>query len=278
MAITRRDSVAAVAIAVGGGLLVDGLLFSLLGTSDVLPGIAPGPATWSLAIFGGVLALAGGLALGARIGAVVAAVTPRLYPYGSTAVNLGVFLALLVSAVAVYAGFFEMFVGAHDNGDFGSLANQTAVSVLIDAATGLLWVVTGYSVLLIHRMVSIGRYLETPGAATDTASADATPRPAPPRPGWAEPPAAGELGRRTLVAASVGLAFTIAAAIQIVELGLAPASATDWWAGQVLLPAMPLAVVFGTGAIARGVGEMERRFTARWSLVPDGATVSAPAL
>lgn len=275
--ISRSEAFALLGLALGAGTLVDGLLLSTVGTAALVPTLAPGPDTWAIAGSG---ALVAALALGAlrhRLRPVLSAVTPRLYPYASGPVNAAIFLVLLVSAVAVYAGFFEMFVGAHDNGDFGSAGNQTSLSILIDVATGLLWLATAYAVLLIHRMVSIGRYLESPPGTTDAYGGPAEPSslPAPPAPQWTDPPPPDAVARRTRFAVALGLSFLIAVGIQVTEVGLAPAAPVDWLAGQVLLPAMPVAVTFGCEGIERGVRELERRFARRWPAVPPGAAATA---
>lgn len=278
--ITRGEAAAVVGLGIGGGAIADGLLIAEFGTSDLAPTLPAGGLAAALVAIGALATLGSVAVLRGRVRTVLTSVAPRLYPYASPSANTAVYLVILLSAVAVYAGFFEMFVGAHDNGDFASVGDQTALSILVDTATVLLWIVTGYAVLLIHRMVSIGRFLDAPRTPTDAYGAPVDPPdpPSPPRPGWSAPPAPDGRSRATLLALSVGLAFAIAAGIQVAEVGLAPASAVDWWAGQVLLPAMPIAVVFGTGAIGRGVGEMERRFVARWPVMPDGARVTAPAV
>ena len=270
--VSRSEALALAGLALGVGTFLDGLLLSTFGTADLVPGLPVGPATWTVAATGAVIAAASLVALGHRAGPVVDAVAPRLYPYAAGGLNAGIFLVLLVSAVAVYAGFFEMFVGAHDNGDFTALGNQTALSAMIDVATGLLWAATAYAILLIHRMVSIGRYLESPPGTVDayaTAPLE-NPRPAPPSPRWTEPPATDPVARWSRFALAVGLSVVIAVGIQVVEVGLAPASPSVWLAGQLLLPAMPVAVTLGCEGIDGGVRDLERRFARRWQASPAG--------
>lgn len=276
---TRFEALAILGLALGLGTAVDGLLLTFVGTSDLVAAVLPGPGTWAIVVTGALVALAGWVALGARWRVVLDAVTPRLYPYASAPVNAGVFLVLLVSAVAVYAGFFEMFVGAHDNGDFAAVGNQNTLSLLIDAATGLLWAATAYAILLIRRMVSIGRYLESPPGSRDAygASLDAAASPAPPSSSWTEPLPPEGFARSARFAVALGLAFLIAVGIQVLEVGLAPAAPGDWLAGQVLLPAMPLAVTLGCEGIDRGVRELERRFARRWRDLASAAAPSAVA-
>lgn len=271
------ESRALVGVVLGVGTLVDGWLLSTRGTADLLPFLSAGPGTWAIAAAGAVVAAGSFAVLGPRLRPVTRLVAPRLYPYAAGWVNAGLFLLLLVTAVAVYAGFFEMFVGAHDNGDLTSVGNQATLSLLIDAATGLLWVAAAYAILLIHRMVSIGRYLDAAGSSTDAAGTalERSSRPAAPARDWTEPPPAAEAPRSTRFAIAIGVSFLAAIGIQVAEVGLAPAAPADWLAGQVLLPAMPLAVTLGCEAIDRGVRDLERRFSRRWPTVPSGAAPPA---
>lgn len=275
--VSPSEARAILGLVLGVGIFVDGLLLSTLGTADLLPFVRAGPGTWAIAAAGAVVAAGSLAALGQRLRPVTSSVAPRLYPYASGWANAGIFLLLLVTAVAVYAGFFEMFVGAHDNGDFASVGNQAALSILIDVATGLLWVATAYGILLIHRMVSIGRYLDAPPGPTDAdgAALEESSLPAPPSPRWTVPPSAAGVARSARFAIAIGLSFLVAVGIQVAEIGLAPAAPADWLAGQVLLPAMPLAVTLGCEAIDRGVRELEQRFARRWSPVAPGTATPA---
>ncbi|MCI4337021.1 MAG: hypothetical protein L3K17_07520 [Thermoplasmata archaeon] len=262
---------------VGTGVAIDGVLLSTVGTGSLLPQIAAGPLTWGIAFLGGLVGLTAGLGIGRRVVDVVRQVAPRMYPYASTTVNVGLFLVVLLGAVAVFAGFFELFSGAHDNGNLDQVTNQSAISLLLDGATFLIWVVTIYAVWLIHRLVSIGRYLDSPaaGASVEGSSDGPAERPGPPRSGWVEGAPGGPRGWWTLVIVGVGLSVPISAGIQILEVGVAPATPLEWLFGLAFLPVFVLPAVGVIGAIDHGVRDLERRYSRAMSFPPPGA-VGAP--
>ncbi|HZY91332.1 MAG TPA: hypothetical protein VFG07_00950 [Thermoplasmata archaeon] len=277
-ALSRSEAVLLPLGIVAAGVAIDGLLMLIVGSGSFFPatgGLARVP--WALTGAGTVVAAAAFLAVGRRLPLVLRSTTPRLYPFAPLAVNAAIFVVLLVGAVSVFHGFFDVFTSAHNGGDVSSLSDQDDLNSLIIGASVVVWILTLYAILVMFRVFQLGRYLDHRVGGRDVYGRVADPVPAPKPPGSATRPAAPPpaKGRGVLVAVTVLLALVISAAIQILEVNVGPAPALAWLWAQPFTPLLTLPVATGIGLIDRGLRDLERRYAAHVSeLAPVNGTTT----
>jgi hypothetical protein len=254
-------------LVLGGVLVVDGLALLAFGSGSLLPS-GTLSRWWPLTSLGsGVGLLGAGLSL--RPGQLrerLRAGVPRLFPFASVGVQLSIYLAITVGAVAVFQGTFESFTNAHNGGDLASVPNPESADALVIGATGLLWLLAVYTVLVVRRVIQMGRRIDRTagrdvyGREVGSEAGDA-PEPSPPpgiAPGLAE---RRPVPRGLLFASTLVLAFGVSVATQTVEVGTLPAPASEWWWAQLALPVWAGVVASGISSVDRGIRDLEFRYS-----------------
>lgn len=247
----------------GVAVLTDGLALAAFGTGAVAP---PGAGVgWlpPLLLATGAALLAVGLAAAAtgRAGGSGPWV-PRLFPFATLGVQVGVYAAAVIAAVAVFQGTFETFTPAHGGGDLGAAAGGPAGIALVAAASAVLWVLTVYAVLVARRVIRLGRWMDRRTGA-DPYGAPSEPSGDPP---LAVPRGSATGGvpvdRTRLTLVTLLLGFGASVAIQVLETATQPAPRGDWWWAQLALPVWCGFVASAVGWADRGVRDLERRYVA----------------
>jgi hypothetical protein len=255
------ERVAVLAAVAGGGVLVDGLVMGTFGTGALLP---DGPFVRALPV---ILALAGAGVLAAAlfrlprdlVGPLGRSI-PDLYPFGRSGSQLALFVLIVLGSVAFFQGTFESFTPAHAGGDLGSVPDQEAADALVVAAAILLWTLAAYTVLVVHRVIRLGRSTVSRGGRDVYGTSTEEP-----------PVDLSSLGDRIrkvtpppvpfpfvfLITLTVGFAASVA--IQTAEVGTQPAPAMEWAWAQFVLPVWAGFVASGLSAVDRGNRGLERR-------------------
>ncbi|MCI4331709.1 MAG: hypothetical protein L3K19_07700 [Thermoplasmata archaeon] len=259
----RSDGPTLLVAIAGAGLLADGLAMGLAGTGALLPAGSGSPSIPILLASAGVAALGFALfRLGHRVGQATGAHAPRLFPLAPLWVQLGVYFVIVLTAVAVFQGTFETFTSAHNGGDLSAAPNRAAADGLVAAASGLLWVLTLYTILVVRRVIGMGRRIDavagTDAYGTGPMDSDPPPLSVPRRlPAVRRPP----VPIRFVFASTLLLALSASVAVQTLEVGTLPAPALDWLSAQLALPVWIGVVSSGISAADRGIRDLEWRFT-----------------
>ncbi|HYK92468.1 MAG TPA: hypothetical protein VEY07_00285 [Thermoplasmata archaeon] len=274
--LTVRESTLLTLGIVAAGVAVDGLLMLLVGSGSFFP--STGTTAWvapALTALGAAISSAAFLGLGRRARPVLEGTIPRLFPFAPLPVNAGIFVVLLVGAVSVFHGFFDVFTSAHNGGDVSTLSDQGDLSALLIGASVVVWILTIYAVLVMFRVFRLGRSIDAPVSGRDvygrvieeTSGRDSwrpSRTPSPPVPGGA---------RAVLFAVTLLLALVISAAIQILEVDVGPAPALAWLWAQPFTPLLSLPVAAGIGLVDRGLRDLEARYARRASTSPTPAEI-----
>lgn len=257
-----RDAALSIAVAVCGTLLGVGGVMLWVGPTALLP---PGPDTSGIAsgialvgLVGLVVVLAGFRRQTARA---LRSTVPHMFPFGP--VSLDVALYLLVFAVVTCSthAFFDVFTGADNGGQVEGLSNQNALDLVLFGASVVVYLATMFAVLLIARVVKMGRAIDhhrhlDPYRTGQTDSADG--------PEWVPPlgPAApaSRYARPVLLGVSVIVGLGMSAAVQLLEVGLQPASPMQWLAGQAFTPLWALLTAWAVSYLDAGTRILERRY------------------
>jgi hypothetical protein len=260
--------VAGVALA---GVAVDGLLMLLVGPDAFLP------ATGLGAVLPGLLVLVGGfgsavafLRMGQGRASFLEATTPRLYPFAPLAVNVGIYVVILVGVVSIFHGFFDVFSSAHNGGSVGSILDQSDLFALLTGASAVVWILTVYSVLVIHRVIQLGRGLDAAANPRDVYGRESNAPPVRVRGSAhrADGQPASPATRWVVFGVTVLLGLCVSAGIQVLEVDIGPAPPLTWLAAQpfTLLFTLPLASALVWAD--RGLRDVERRALAQLSAEP----------
>ncbi|MCI4366872.1 MAG: hypothetical protein L3K08_03885 [Thermoplasmata archaeon] len=261
-----------VVLASGGSLGVLGAVLALFGG-----GAFVGP-TWTP--FGGalgpgvigVVAGIGGLRGGQELKGRISAMVPRLYPYARARTQIGLWLLGVVSAAAVVSALFSEYSGALGGGDSASVANPDRLNDLYLAASGLLWVFALWVILLIARVVGIGRALERArgrnvyGQVEEEADGAARPNAGVP----SGPPASDQ--RSAVLGSTIAVALVAMAGIQAIEVGADPPPLALWAGLELATPVWAFAVAWAVLGIDGYVRDLERRYVA----LPGPAAPTSP--
>ena len=262
----RAERVLVVMGIVAAGVGIDGLLMLWVGAGALVPATGTYAAVPSALAAVGVAASAlCFLLLGRRARSILAATTPRLYPFAPFPVNAGLYVVILVGAVSVFHGFFDVFTSAHNGGDVSGLTDQGDLSALLIGASVVVWILTVYAVLLMFRVFRLGRYLDPPRAGRDVYGRPVEPSARPPGPARLRADfVGGDPGdRAVLFAVTLLLALVVSAAIQVLEIDVGPAPVAAWLWAQPFTPLLTLPVAAALGLLDHGLRDLERRFVER---------------
>ncbi len=261
--IPRSDAALLVLGIVAAGVAVDGLLMVLVGSGSLFaqPATGAGVALVLLGLGSALSVGAFGLLRRGR-GSALRLATPRLYPFAPLWMNAGLFVILLVGAVSVFHGFFDVFTSAHNGGNVSQLSDQGDLSALLIGASVVVWVLTLYAVAVMFRVFQLGRFADVPRAGRDVYGRPVDPPSSPPtvRPDRAPSPPVPERARSVLVAVTILLALVISAAMQILEVDVGPAAPAAWLWAQLFTPMLTVPVATGIALVDRGIRDLEQRF------------------
>lgn len=261
--IPRSEAALLVLGIVAAGVAVDGLLMVLVGSGSFFaqPATGAGVALVLLGLGTALSVTAFGL-LGRGGASALRLATPRLYPFAPLWMNAGLFVILLVGAVSVFHGFFDVFTSAHNGGNVSQLSDQGDLSALLIGASVVVWVLTLYAVAVMFRVFQLGRFADTPRAGRDVYGRPVDPPTSPPtvRAGRPPSPPVPERARSVLVAVTILLALVISAAMQILEVDVGPAAPTAWLWAQLFTPMLTVPVATGIALVDRGIRDLEQRF------------------
>ncbi len=275
-ALTRAEAALLVLGIVAAGIAVDGALMILVGPGSFFPEVG----SWVLlptilVVVGALTALGAFLGLGRRTGSVLGRAVPRLFPFAPLWANAGLFVLVLVGAVSVFHGFFDVFTSAHSGGNVSQLTDQGDLSALLIGASVVVWLLTLYAVAVMFRVFRLGRAVDAQHRERDVYGRPIAPpelEPVLPRGRMPSPPAPPR-ARSVLIAVTVLLALVISAAIQILEVDVGPAPAIAWLWAQPFTPLLSLPVATAISLVDRGIRDLERRYVA----VAEVRRAAAPA-
>ena len=264
--VTRSEAARLVLGVVSAGIGIDGALMLLVGGGALVPSTGVGAdAPVALTIGGATVALLAFGTIGRRLGGALGALAPRLYPFAPLPVNAAIYVALLVGAVSVFHGFFDVFTSAHNGGVVSSLSDQGDLSALLIGASVVVWILTLYAILVMFRVFQLGRIVDARSGGRDVygrtieeGSEVVGPRP---RGGPSPPP--DPLARAVLFSVTLLLALVISAGIQILEVDVGPAPVLAWVYAQPFTPLLTLPVASGISLVDRGLRDLERRYAER---------------
>lgn len=228
---------------------------------------APGPDATALALAfvvvgGGCLAILFGL-FGRVTVRSLRATVPHLVPFGSLPLDVALYALVFAVVTCSTHAFFDVFTGADNGGQVDGLANQRTLSYVLLAASIVVYLATTFAVLLIARVVRLGRQIDLHRNADPY-------RVGPPTPDeWAEPPLVparrpapppSPFARPLVCGVSILVGVGMSAVAQLFEANLQPASAADWLASQAFTPIWALGTAWGLAYLDSGVRRLESRY------------------
>ena len=251
-------------LALAGSLLALGGILLLVGSGAF--GL-PNPASAELgpaSVFLGLVAGGAALALGGRsTPARVDAYAPRLYPYASAPVRTGLAVLGVVSAAAVVSALLAEYSGALAGGDSAAAPDPAVLNDLYLLASALLWAFALWIILLIARVVRIGRALEQAKGRNVYGQVEAEPHDSVDREPRDPPPAAPRDQRGTVIGLTILVALGAMAAIQAAENGGDPPAPALWAAAELATPVWAAGVGLAFLGLDRYVRELEERYAHR---------------
>lgn len=236
-----------------------------VGPSALLP---PGAGASGLA-FAFVAAGGGGLALllggfYRRTVRAVRSTVPHLYPFGPVSLDVAMYLLAFAVVTCFTHAFFDVFTGADNGGQVDGLVHQATLSAVLWAASVVVYLAALGAVILIARVVRLGRQIDRRRSVDPYRRGEPEPRDDPERP---EPllsgdpaPARSAYARPVLYGVSVLVAVGMSAAVQLLEANLQPAPAVDWLASQAFTPVWALLTAAGLAYLDSGTRRLEARF------------------
>jgi hypothetical protein len=259
------DRIGVVLLAAFTIVAIDGVVLFLTGPGALLP-VGP-PSTQLPLLFlisGTVGALVTFLVRGRSLIETIRRTVPRLYPLAPTWVHLLVYVSILVGAIAVFLGLFDIFSAAHSNGNTAQISDPNAANVLIGLGSLLVWTLALYAALVVLRSIRMGQLIAA-RKGTDvygTPVSSEVPEPvrllrgahlSPPRP---------EGSRALLYVVSIVLLFGMSAAIQALEVNSSPAPPIAWAWAELFLPLWGALIAGGIWLIDSGIRSLERNYVA----------------
>jgi hypothetical protein len=198
---------------------------------------------------------------------------PHMFPFGSVPLDIALYVLVFGVVTCSTHAFFDVFTGADNGGQVEGLANQTALDWVLAGAYTVLYLAAMFAVFLVGRVVRLGRlidhhrhldpYRTGPGGPADS-------------PDWVPPtgpaPPSSRFARPVLYGVSVIVALGMSAAVQLLEVSLQPASASQWWAGQAFTPLWALLTAWALAYLDSGTRTLESRYV---SVVPPIAPARA---
>jgi uncharacterized membrane protein len=259
------DRIAVLLLAASTIAAIDGLVLTLTGPGALLP-VGPLSTQLPYGLLAGGLVAAGATFLVRRrtIVPAIRLTVPRLYPLAPTWVHLLLFLSILVGAVAVFLGLFDIFSAAHSNGNTAQIANPNAANLLIGLGSLLVWTLAVYATLVVLRSIRMGQLIAARKGAdvygTRLASESPEPvrllkgaHPSPPRP---------DGSRALLYAVSIVLLLGMSAAVQAMEVNSSPAPPIAWAWAELFLPLWGALIAGGLWILDSGIRSLERNYVA----------------
>jgi hypothetical protein len=251
------------AIAVGAMFALDGGLLWWIGPGALLPAGRIYSLLPTIFFVVGAALIVGPLTLDyPRVVARVRRAAPRLYPLAPTWLHLLIYLGISVGSVAVYLGLFDIFSGAHANGDTMYLPNPNAANLLLAIGSLLVWSLAMYCVFVVLRAIRMGRMIAAQKGVSPYGLIDPE---HPPQPvkllkgAHVSPPrVVGD--RRLQLAVMVVWMGGFSVAIQVIEYNTLPATPLQWAWGQFFLPLWAVLIASGLYQIDGGIRSLEREY------------------
>jgi hypothetical protein len=225
------------------------------------------------------MAIAGALVGGGLLGLVVLfggfpratshalrSTVPHMFPFGSVPMDVALYLLVFAVVTCSTHAFFDVFTGADNGGQVEGLANQNALDLILAGASIVVYLSTMFAVFLIARVVRLGRLIDHHHHMDPYRTGQAAPADSPdwvPPTGPAAPPS--RYARPVLYSVSVIVALGMSAAVQLLEVSLQPASASQWLAGQAFTPLWALLTAWALAYLDSGTRTLESRYV---SVVP----------
>lgn len=271
----RRDALLSVTVAILGTVLALGGVMFWVGPAALLP---PGPFASGVATS---FVLVGLLGLGVLFGGfsratarALRSTVPRMLPFGSVPLDVALYLLVFAVVTCSTHAFFDVFTGADNGGQVDGLTNQTALDLVLLAASVIVYLATMFAVLLIARVVRLGRLMD------ERRQIDPYQRGPPAEPeypewrptsGPASPPS--RYARPVLYAVSVIIGMGMSAGAQLLEVGLQPASPAQWLAGQAFTPLWALLTAWALAYLDTGSRTLEARYVSVAAPAPSPTAV-----
>lgn len=268
------EAALSVAVALLATLLGLGALMFWVGPGALL---TPGPgATATATAFvlvggAGLVVLFGGF--GRRTAGALRSTVPHMFPFGSVPLDAALYLLVFGVVTCSTHAFFDVFTGADNGGQVDGLANQNALDLVLLGASVVVYLSTMFAVLLISRVVRMGRRLDAervdpyrrgPPEPSDEPEWRPSSAPAAPSSRYAGP---------VLYAVSLIVGLGMSAATQLLEVSLQPASPMQWLAGQAFTPVWALVTAWALRYLDRGTRSLELRY---YAVVGPPSASSAP--
>ena len=246
-------------------LAFDGLVLIIAGPGALLPvGMPFTQLAYLLLAGGGIGAVVTLFSRRATIVETIRRTVPRLYPLAPTWVHLLLYVSILVGAVAVFLGLFDIFSAAHSNGNTAQISNPNAANVLVGLGSLLVWTLALYAALLVLRSIRMGQLIAVRKGADAYGSHLPSEVPEPVRllKGAHLSPPRPEGSRILLYAVSIVLLVGISAAVQALEVNSSPAPPIAWAWAQLFLPLWGALIAGGIWIIDSGIRSLERNYVA----------------
>jgi len=256
------EAALSLSVAVLATLLGVGSVMFWVGPTALLP---PGPTATAVATVVVGVGAAGLVALFAGIPRTtfraLRSTVPHLFPFGSVPVDVALYLLVFAVVTCSTHAFFDVFTGADNGGQVDGLANQSALNWILLGASVVVYLATMFAVLLIARVVRLGRLIDErrridPYRSGTSTSADA--------PSWRPPngpaSAPSRYARPVLYSVSIVVALGMSAAAQLLEVSLQPASPMQWLVGQAFTPVWALCTAAGVTYLDGGTRTLEGRY------------------
>ncbi|MFZ1022544.1 MAG: hypothetical protein WAN87_00205 [Thermoplasmata archaeon] len=259
------DRIGVVVLAATIILAIDGLVLAFAGPGGLLPVGTPFTQLPLLLLVGGTIgAVATFLSRRRTLVATIRLTVPRLYPLAPTWVHLLLYVSILVGAVAVFLGLFDIFSAAHSNGNTAYISNPNAANVLIGLGSLLVWTLALYATLVVLRSIRMGQLIAARKGADVYGSHAPSEAPEPVRllRGAHLSPPRPEGSRTLLYAVSIVLLLGMSAAVQGLEVNSSPAPPIAWAWAELFLPLWGALIAGGVWIVDSGIRSLERNYVA----------------
>ncbi|MFZ0830662.1 MAG: hypothetical protein WCB18_08325 [Thermoplasmata archaeon] len=232
--------------------------------------LTPGPAATGIAT---TFVVVGGAGLVVLFGGfpkatyrALRATVPHMFPFGTVPMDIALYLLVVAVVTCSTHAFFDVFTGADNGGQVDGLAHQNSLDLILLGASVVVYLATMFAVLLIARVVRLGRAIDHHRHLDPYRPASSEPSEEPP---WVPPvgPAqpASRYARPVLYSVSILVALGMSAAVQLLEISLEPAPPVQWLAGQAFTPLWALLVAWAVAYLDAGTRTLEARYV---SVVP----------
>lgn len=258
----RGNALLSVAVATSGTFLGVGGVMLWVGPAALL---APGPTatglTLGLVVVGlvGLLILFGGFPRATT--RALRSTVPHMFPFGSMPLDIALYLLVFAVVSCSTHAFFDVFTGADNGGQVDGLANQNALDLILLGASVVVYLSTMFAVLLIARVVRLGRTIDQRRHLDPYRTESSEP---PEEPHWVPPtgPAAApsRYARPVLYSVSLLVGLGMSAAVQLLEVSLQPAAPMQWLVGQAFTPFWALITAGALAYLDTGTRVLESRY------------------